>query len=650
MVFSDVDTGTLTQRQQEAIADWVAQGGHLIVTGGVDWQSTSTGLVNLLPIQPDNSTTVDNLTPMADWLRFGGDPLDAQTVVATGTLQANARILTMAADDTPLIARKPLGAGIVDYITAAPNAAPLRGWGGMSELWLTLATSVNPIPGWGNGVADWQMISSAINILPGVNLLPDILPLCAFLAAYIALIGPLNYFILNKINRREYAWVTIPIFIVLFSALAWTFGFNLRGSEVTLSRLSIVQAWSDAERATVQQVIGLLSPRRTQYSLNTPVDSFLRTLPNTGVQGSLLGGNIVSSTTIEQTDVFKAVDFPVDASFIAGFDSETTIAKPAVGGQVTLISDGGGMQTMRGSVRNDTDQTLSNAAILVRGQVFTLEQPIEPGDIIPFEITLPGEGLPSPAPLAYAAGTYSSYNSRMYSYYGDASQSVEDILGGQLSILNNYYTYRNLNGTAEQEEFSRRSLFLAGLIDEPYNRLTGRGNHAYLAAWTTQAPLDTTVIGGNIKTLDSTLLLIQLDVQTTYPNGETLVSADQFTWFAPNRNSLVDFGPLDINMNPGDETVLRFTPLPDAVLTEVSELRVYIDRNQNTSRNVGLELWDWESGDWVEHTTSSSNQIIIRDPAAFIGPENTVQIRIAADAFGGYPRLSDLSIEQSGIY
>ncbi len=650
MVFSDVDSGTLTTRQQEAITDWVAQGGHLIVTGGVGWQSTAAGFTNLLPIQPDNSTTVDNLTPMADWLRFGGDPLNAQTVVATGSLQTGSRIITTASDDMPLIARRMFGAGTVDYITAAPSALPLRDWGGMGEMWLTLATSVNPIPSWSYGVADWNQIASAINILPGVNLLPDILPLCGFLALYIALIGPLNYMVLNKINRREYAWVTIPIFIVLFSALAWVYGFNLRGSEVTLSRLSIVQSWSDSERATVQQVIGLLSPRRTQYSLNTTSDSFLRTLPSSGIQASLLGNSILSSTTIEQTDVFRAVDFPVDASFIAGFDSETSITKPAVTGQVTLISNGNGMQTMRGSVRNDSDQTLTNAIILVRGQSFVIEQPIAPGDLVPFELTLPGEGLPSPSPIAYTSGGYTSYNSRIYNYYTNTSQSVEDILGGQISVLTNNYTFRNLNGTPEQEEFLRRSLFLSGLIDEPYKRLTGRGNHAYLAAWTNQAPLETSVIGGNVKTLDSTLLLIQLDVQATHPSGETLISADQFTWFAPSRNSLADIGPLDIALNPGDETVLRFTPLPDAILSAVNELRVYVDRNLNTSRNVGLELWNWETESWVEQTTNSSNQIILSDPAAFIGPENAVQIRIASDAFGGYPRLSDLSIEQLGVY
>jgi len=651
LVFSDVDSGTLSAGQKQAITDWVAQGGHLLVTGGVDWQSTANGLIDLLPIKPDNSKTLDNLTPLAKWLHFGGDQLAQQTVVATGTLQTGARVLASSSDGTPLIIRRALGAGTVDYLTATPSALPLRGWGGLGEMWLALASSVNPKPGWSYGVADWDQVSNAVNILPGVNLLPDILPLIGFLALYIALIGPLNYIVLNRINRREYAWITIPIFIVLFSALAWTFGFNLRGSEVTLSRMSIVQSWADTERANVQQIVGLLSPRRTQYSLSNSGDSFLRTVPRANGANTLLGGNIISSTSIEQANIFKAVDFPVDASFIAGFEGDTTIAKPKISGDVTLITDGeNGQQTMRGSVRNDSDQTLNGAAVLVRGQAFRIEKPITPGDVVPFEITLPGEGLPSPSPLAYTFGDSNSFNGRFYSYYSDTSKSIEDILGGQLSILNNSYSYRKLDGSIEQQEFFRRTMFLIGLIDEPYKELTGRGNHAYLTGWTDKAPLDTTVEGSTLKTIDTTLMLIQLDVKDTVPQGNTVITADQFTWFAQSRSSLADVGPIDISFNPGDEAVLRFTPLPDAVLKQVNELRIYVDRNQNTNRNITLQVWNWDTAQWEDQATSSGNQIIISNPARYIGPENAVQIRLSADAFGGYPRLNNLSIEQMGLF
>ena len=52
--------------------------------------------------------------------------------------------------------------------------------------------------------------------------LPDVLPIIGFLLIYIALMGPLNYVILNRLNRREWAWVTIPLLIAVFSAPSLT--------------------------------------------------------------------------------------------------------------------------------------------------------------------------------------------------------------------------------------------------------------------------------------------------------------------------------------------------------------------------------------------------------------------------------------------
>lgn len=651
IIFSDIDTGTMSSAQQQAITDWVAQGGHLLVTGGTDWQRTAAGLANLLPLLPDNSITLDNLTPLADWLRFSRDTLRQRAVAATGILQSQARILVRGDNNIPLLVRRSLGSGTVDYLAVTPSALPLRGWGGLGQLWLTLATTVQPQPGWSNGFVDWERANSAVNILPGINLLPDILPLCGFLGLYIGLIGPLNYLVLNRLNRREFAWVTIPLFIVAFSVLAWVLGFNLRGSEVTLSRLTVVQSWPDVERSAVQEVVGLLSPRRAQYSLTASNDSFLWPVPSVDVQNSFLGGNIQSSVNIEQTEAFRAVSFPVDASFIAAFNAETVMAKPDIGGQVTLFRDAGsGQQMMRGSVRNDSEFALNDPVILVRGQVLHLTEPLAAGDVRPFEITLPGEGPPSPAPLAYAEGAFTSVYQRSYSpYFNSDSQTVADIMGDTLDTRNNRAVRDAINNTAQQEKNRRRS-FLAALINEPYRLLTGRGNRAYLVGWTDKALLGMTLEGGTWKSLDTTLHLVELAVATTLPTDETVITSDQFTWFVQSRTALNDVGPLDITFSPADEVVFRFTPLPGVVLKSVNELSVLIDRQQTQPRTIPVQLWNWLAEEWELLENGNEGVINVSNPARFLGPENSVQIRITADAIGGYPRLEDVSIEQKGTF
>ncbi len=647
LLFNDIDSGNLSTDQQTALRDWVAGGGHLVVTGGANWQRTAAGFNDVLPLVPEGSVTLDNLNAIGQWLRRGDDRLNEATVVATGALQPAADVLLETDEAVPLLARRLYGNGTIDYLTADPNALPLRGWDGLNALWLVLATSVAPQPSWANGIADWTQADQAVNVLPGVNLLPNILPLCGFLALYIGLIGPLNYVILNRLNRREWAWLSIPILIVAFSAFAWTIGFNLRGNDVTLSRLAVVQSWADSDRARVTELVGLLSPRRAQYSLSAAGESFLRPIPRSIQTQSILGSGVQSSTTIEQTDVFRAVDFPVDASFIAGFSASTMIEKPAISGQATLFYDPAtGDQKVRGSIQNNTEQTLERPVILARGQALMLEDTLAPGAVEPFEMTLPGQSLPSPSPLSYTGSIFRSSFSRSFSYYGGTTQTIADILGTALD--GQPFPFQAQSDSAVDQEAYRRRIFLESFIQDTYGLLTGRGNQVYLAAWATTAPLDVTLEGGLSRSIDTTLYLTELALTLTPPPGEVRIASDQFTWTVESRTALNEVVPIGLSFSPGDEAVFRFTPVPGAVLATVRELTVFADRQQNSNRNTVLQLWNWNTEAW-EDIRLNTSQLQITNPGRFLGPANAVQIRVAADV-GGYIQLSDLSIEQRGRF
>ncbi|NWG16461.1 MAG: hypothetical protein HXY41_07480 [Chloroflexi bacterium] len=645
ILFDDVDTGLLSAGQRAALADWVAMGGHLLVTGGPNWQATAAGLNDLLPVNPQASATLSDLSPLAAWVR-ADDKLAGATVIATGEVRDGARVLVGAAA-VPLIVRRTLGAGTVDYLAFDPQTQPARGWSGLSDLWLALMTSVNPGPGWLDGIYNWDQAVSAANVMPGVNLLPDILPLCGFLALYIGLIGPVNYLVLNRINRRELAWLTIPLFIVLFSALSWLIGANLRGSEVTISRTAVVQSWPDAQNARVETMIGLLSPRRDRYSLAVFEDSFLRPVPLMSGQGSLLSGSVQASADVQQAEFFRAADFPVDASFIAAFNARTFVPRPEINGQARLFYDGlDGQQVLRGSVRNDTDQTLHDPVILARGTSLRLEAPLEPGDVATFDLTLPGEGLPPPARVSYAPGSLSTLLMRSSARAG-ISQTINDILGTRFS---EWSFYGRAGGTPAEKEAYRRRLFLASFISDAYSLTTGRGSQVYLAAWAGSAPMTVELDSSPWTTLDTTLYLAQFAVEIEKPAGETFVSAEQFTWTAMNSAGLNPLAPYALALEPGGEAVFRYTPLPDAVLRQVRELTIRLDRNTTISRNLPLQIWNWETDAWEDLQVGSGKELIIRDPARYLGPHNAVQLRVLADTISGYPRLQDLSVEQRGRF
>jgi hypothetical protein len=648
MLFSDVDTGSLSSAQKQALADWVARGGHLIVTGGQNWQATAAGLTDLLPFVPNGSREVDGLQPLADWLRLDAD-LSAQTVIATGETRTDVPVQVFAtaaladAESTPLLARRTLGAGMVDYLAADPNNAPLRGWADLPQVWFALATDGNPLPGWANGFVDWESAARAVEILPGYNPLPDILPLVGFLGLYIALIGPLNYVVLNRINRREWAWLTIPLLILVFSVLAYVLGFNLRGNEVTLNRLAVVQSWHDSERAHVDELVGLLSPRRAQYTI-TVGDNILRPIPRPLQVGGILSRNTQSSVDIRQSEQFAAQDFNVDASFIAGFHISGTVESPQISGQASIADDLiEGQQVVRGSVRNDSTLTLADPVILARGVALHLDQPLAPGEVADFDLTLGSDVPPAPA-LRVPALTSSFFSYRSNS--NSAKQSVIDILSPD-NFVGNIGRMPSAD-TLEQQVNRRRQFFLSSFVDD-YSSTGGRGDRVYLAGWTSSIPLATDVSGASWNAQDTTIYLIELDSDRITGAGNVTVSPDQFTWVVSEYSGISDISPINMQLQPGEEVSFRYTPLPEAVLSDVSELHINADDLNTGGRTIPVYLWDWEQQAW-ENVEILDEVARISDPARFLGPQNAVQVRLVADELGGFVRITRVTVAQTGTF
>lgn len=651
ILIADADTSSLSSGQVRTLADWVASGGHLIVAGGVNWQATAATLSGLLPLVPNDSRSVSGLRGLADWLR-ADDLASAAAVIATGTLAPEAEALVSLEDGgeaLPLISRRGYGDGVVDYLAVDPNSAPLRGWANVGALWTTLLTTVEPLPGWGSGFIGWEAAAVAAEILPGFDPLPDVLPLFGFLALYIALVGPLNYFILSRLNRREWAWVTIPVLILVFSALAYTLGANLRGNEVTLSRLAVVRSWQDADRARVDALLGLLSPKRAAYTFAVEAGDLegvtFRPIPRPPLTTSLLTRSVQANIDIVQTDDFEAEDFNVDASFVGGFNAAGSIPKPAISGSAVFAYDPSiaGQQIVRGSLRNDSDLTLTEPVLLVRGVALYLDASILPGGRHDFEIILPGEAISSAARRASTA-TSPFFSSRIAGSSG-SKQTVIDILGTRQYDANiARRTLRDLS--AADQELRRRQWLLTALIED-YFDATGRGDRVYLAGWADAVPLNNRLVGANWNANDRALYLIELESSVQATSGEVVIPAERFVWSPMESQMMGDVSPLSLTMQPGEIASLRFAPLPDAILSEVSELIVQVDNVNIGARDFPVQLWNWERAEW--ETVRMVNEVVsVRDPDAYLGPQNMIQIRLIADDIAGFLRIGRINVSMVG--
>ena len=330
----NIDGESLSSGQRRALEHWVEGGGHLIVSGGPSALITAGALTDLLPLTLSGSQSLGNLSALA---RFAGDNagLSQRTIVAVGSAHQDARAL-VEQDSVPLLLRREIGAGLVDFLAADPTLEPLASWERLDDLWLKLLATRAPHPTWREGFTRPAWGAEAIANLPGVDLLPPMQTLCLFLVSYIVLIGPLNYFLLSRLRRNGYAWFTIPIVIICFTGIAWTVGFSLRGAEIIVSRTTVLQSYADRDEAQVQQFVGLLSPRRATYSLALPEGRYLAVAGATAPSSIFASNTIQTSTEISQTAAFSARDFTIDGGIFANFSASGRVAKPAIGGSFTL--------------------------------------------------------------------------------------------------------------------------------------------------------------------------------------------------------------------------------------------------------------------------------------------------------------------------
>ena len=651
MMLINIDSDSLSTAQRSAIQSWVKGGGHLIVTGGPSAQSTALAFRDILPFVPDGSQSIDDLSALAI---YGGDyqtKLDERTIIATGELQAGADVLAESADGLPLLVRQDWGAGIIDYLVADPTLEPFVSWDNISQLWLTLIASRSPQPVWTEGFTRPNYGAESIANLPGVDLLPPIQTLCMFLFAYILLIGPVNYLILSRFNRNGWGWFTIPIVIALFTGIAWTVGFSLRGSEIIVSRTTVVQSWSDADSAQMNQFVGVLSPRRATYSLTVPEGHFLGVTGATASNSFFSTTAVQTSTEIQQGTNFGAYDFTIDGGIFANFIVSGDVPRPDISGAMTLsydISDNGRMLSgLQGIIRNESDFTLRDAVIVGEHIVYHLEDDFAPDDLLTFD----REDLkmdvsdhpPQPNLLEYVVSPLNINISPFTRSTGGSS--IADIQGERF-LRSRAFAEAN---SIEDKQFAREQSFLASFMIDQFDT-TARGTKVYLIGWRDEWNHDLDVANTSWNAVDTTLYIIELDVTVEVPSQTATLTSENFTWMTIDRVGITDEGTEDFNLYETQSVEYRFSPLPELVMTEVDKLEVLVDRGGGYAQSLEVELLNWQTDEYDLFTFRDGDLLEFDEPQKYLGSHNEVQVRLYYVQGAGTAKVRKIRITQTGRY
>lgn len=611
LVISDVDTGAFSPEQRLALAGWVQNGGRLIVTGGAAWAKTTAGLEALLPVAANGERNLADLGALSALAK--APPLEGETVMARSTLTPEG-VALIEVEGEPLAAARRLGHGQVIFLAVDPAFAPLRGWEGLEGLFSALLSLPGDLPGWAALILNWSSARDAVNTLPNLEL-PSPFLICGFLGLYVAVLGPANYFFLRWLKRMELAWLTIPVLVIGFSGVAYITGWVLRGSQVILHQLAIVQVMPDQEMARADQLVGLFSPDRTTYDLRFAPGFLVRPLSDAGAFGA--GGG----SHIEAGDAIQILNVRTDIGSVQAFASQGLVAAPQFDVNLTLDSSG---PTPRwsGTVTNRSELTLQDAVILGPGFHVSRIGDFRPGQTQTVDVPLASfrASQAQAANLVLTPFT-SPYGSSPSPYYAPTYNStIDDILG-----TSSYYTDR---------ELFRKFMLLSSALNVYSGQ--GRGQGIYLVGWTQTAPAPAQVTDALFRTIDLTAYILTLDAAPHLGNGTLTLTPDLMTWTTLDSTASFPLTPYDVTLDPGLQYTLRFQPaqLLDFQRVQGLTLRLISAGSYSaaiTTTPPQVELWDVSREEWVRLEGLIFGDNVIEGGERFVGLAGEIHVRISND-------------------
>jgi hypothetical protein len=361
VVLGDAAFSGLSTAALEALRTWVQLGGTLIVPGGTLAPSVAASpIASLLPASVTGTVTLPDLSALAAWADAPAEQGAGGALISQLALRPDAQVLCGTVSQ-PLIVSRPAGSGRVVMTAFDFTASPLKYWNGQEAMWSNLLVGVARAPSrvtpreWADPWAGpFQGIVGAVSTMPEAEL-PSMALIVSFLLAYIVVLVPLNYSILNRLDRRELAWLTTPAIVAIFTFGAYGLGYAMRGGTVVLNRLGIVEAAAGSPIGRGHGYLGLFSPARTSYEIDLRAPaSGARDLAQAEQRA---GGRLAITAGAEQRIQNASMNMWTTRAF--GIEYTMDLRQGLTG---ELEYDG---KTMTGRVRNGTGLDLRNCRVIV---------------------------------------------------------------------------------------------------------------------------------------------------------------------------------------------------------------------------------------------------------------------------------------------
>lgn len=389
IVFTEWPEASLSQRETKALMDWVALGGTLVFLGGETSSSYSNaGDSELLPVRTSSSSqymlsSLDRMQRVPD----GADM--AQTrgfLVSNAELKNGAEVIWDASGGTgsslPIVVRKPHGRGQILFLAVDLESAHADLNNALMPYWMALM----PLP----NVVDWEYAFPAHRgklrtLTRNAARAPNIVLIILICVLYTAIVGPVNFYLLGRYNKVQYAWVTVPMIVFLFSGLIYAFGTLTKGGKYIGREVTLFLGRENQRVVEERSLVGIFTPRADSYFVDprhpdqtvadsdrwhTNEDLYGSELWDTFLSDTSPGFSLTSRTPTIQTDDEKVRIRNWSMSTFSTTEFEVRGARELAGAlesDVRYLNSGAELW-FEGTLRNRTGIDFRDSALFIGGR------------------------------------------------------------------------------------------------------------------------------------------------------------------------------------------------------------------------------------------------------------------------------------------
>jgi len=355
----EIAIADLSPKQQEALLKWVQDGGTLLLGGAEQINETAGVFKDYLPLslsQQTTSVSADSLT------KLSGGGIFTQAIPVYTATENKGSVPVLKDNNIILAAKKQVGSGEVVQTTFSLGDQPLAsmdGYAALTAKMLDIQTMSQQTQMQGQSTMDQLSyeLGSINELFPSFEVSVSYMLIVIIL--YILVIGPLLYFVLKKMDKREHAWWVIPAISVVLSIALFIFGAKDRIVQPQVQQSAFFKVNEDSS-VNGYYVESILTNRSGDFVVNadnnTSALAFRNNYNLTGTAGSLHESSYIKEHANGSTLTLRDLSYWSVQSF-GGKTAAQNIGKMDV--DITLKDE-----KLSGTVKNNFPFALKDVTVI----------------------------------------------------------------------------------------------------------------------------------------------------------------------------------------------------------------------------------------------------------------------------------------------